>query len=228
MIALTVAVASALLVRAASATTVLAHFMVQNAYAYDVNQWETDIAAAQQIGVDGFALNWIPPDCDSGLDWMVTAIDDAYTAAENKGFSLVHSFDMSYSECTVYWNTTFMASMVNKYADSSATYKWNNVPLVTTYGGDQVSEYGNSFFQDLKSSVDITLAPALTEYSMGAQTSPTSSASTLFSDYPSIDGYLNWQAWPLNIDNNMTTTPDAAFQSALKSASRSGPYIMGE
>ena len=48
------------------------------------------------------------------------------------------------------------------------------------------------------------------------------------SEYPSIDGYLNWQAWPLDSDVNMTTTSDEAFKSALKSNGKSGPYIMGK
>jgi glucan endo-1,3-alpha-glucosidase len=232
MFALTAAIASALLFRAASATTVFAHFMVQNAYAYDVNQWETDIAAAQQIGIDGFALNWIPPDCESGLDWMPDRINDAFTAAQNNGFFLVHSFDMSYSSCNTYWNTSYMQSVISQHAGSSATYRWNSNILVTTYGGDQVQQYGNGFFQSLKDNMKnsgnaISLAPALTQYSMGAQTNPSTAASTMTSTYTSIDGFLNWQAWPLNVNQNMTISPDQALKSALNSAGRTGPYIMG-
>lgn len=226
------AFASALLIRAASATDVMAHFMVQNAYAYTVDQWKTDITSAQQVGIDGFALNWIPPDCDYGLDWTVTQIDNAFTAAESMGFKLMYSFDMSYSECTIYWNQTFMETMISKYAGNSAAYRWNSNMLVSTYGGDQVEQYGDEFFQGLKDNMadsnPISLAPALTTYSMGAQTNPTSEAASLMSDYPSIDGYLNWQAWPLNVEQNITVTPDQAFQSALKSNGRTGPYIMGK
>ena len=74
----------------------------------------------------------------------------------------------------------------------------------------------------------ITLSPALTTYSMGAQSDPTKMASKLVSDYSSIDGYFNWQAWPLNTDQNITAVPDNAFQTALKNAGRTGPYMMGE
>jgi len=232
MFSLPVIAAASALLRVATATDVFAHFMVQNAYAYDVNQWKTDMASAQQIGIDGFALNWIPPDCESGLDWTVARIDDAYTAAESMGFNLMQSFDMSYSSCTIYWNQTFMQTMISKYASNSAAYRWNNNLLVSTYGGDQVEEYGNEFFEGLKSNMQssnpITLAPALTTYSMDAQTDATSAASSLMSDYSSIDGYFNWQAWPLNVQQNTTVTPDQAFQAAIKSNSRSGPYIMGK
>ena len=227
-----VAAASALTFRIASATSVFAHFMVQNAYAYDLDQWKKDISSAQQIGIDGFALNWIPPNCQGDLSWTIDTIDDAFNAASQMGFSMIHSFDMSYSECNVYWNQTFMADIISKNKDSSANYKWNNGILVTTYGGDQVDEYGNDFFQGLKdqmsSSCPITLAPALTTYSMGAQTNPQQYASSLVSDYPSIDGYVNWQAWALNVKQNQTVTADQAFQSQLKSSGKPGPYIMSE
>lgn len=227
------ALLSALAVRTASAATVMAHMMVMNTYAYDVDMWETDMAAAQAIGIDGFALNWTPPNCQDDQSWAIDRIDDAFTAAENVGFKLMYSFDMSYTECKVYWNTTFMQTMITKYAGSPATYRWNSNILVSTYGGDQVRQYGNAFFQTLKTNMKywnnaITLAPALTTYSMSGYTSPTSAAAKLISDYPSVDGYFNWQAWPLDTDTNITATPDQAFQSALKKAGKTGPYIMGK
>ncbi len=144
------------------------------------------------------ALNWIPPDCESpNLDWQVDRINDAFTVAAGQGFKLLYSFDMSYSSCITYWNTTYMASMITKYANSDAMYRYgdSNEILVSTYGGDAVSEYGNSFFQQLKDTLSgqgqsIVLAPALTTYAVNAQ-SDVSAASRVTSDYPSIDGYLN-------------------------------------
>lgn len=229
---LNLAAASALAIRVASAADVLAHFMVQNAYAYDIDQWKTDMTAAQQVGIDGFALNWIPPDCQSHLGWTEDRIDDAFEAASDMGFKIVHSFDMSYSECNTYWNTSYMADVLTKNAGKSATYRWNSNILVTTYGGDQVDEYGNQFFQDLKDTMkargnSISLSPALVGFSESAQDSPDTSASHMIDQYSSIDGFLNWQAWPLT-DSNITCTPDQAFQSALKKAGKTGPYIMGK
>ncbi|KAK4931339.1 hypothetical protein LTR66_016047, partial [Elasticomyces elasticus] len=204
---------------------------LSNSYAYTVQQWKTDMIAAQQIGVDGFALNWIPPDCVSpSLGWQVDAIDDAFTAAAAQGFKLMYSFDMSWSTCITYWNQTFMADMITKYAGNPATYRWNGNILVSTYGGDAVDRYGNGFLQGLKDALKytnaISLAPALTTYSMAAQTDPAKEAAALISDYPSIDGFLNWQAWPLDAHSNMTMSADDAFKSALKQAGKTGPYIM--
>lgn len=229
-LALAIAISAACL-KFASAAHVFAHFMVQNSYAYDVDQWKTDIAAAQHVGIDGFALNWIPPNCEPGLGWTVDSIGDAFEAAEQMGFKLMQSFDMSYSTCNLFWNQSFMSQILSKYADNSATFRWNGDILVSTYGGDQVSEYGEDFFQGLKNSMKgshpISLAPALTSFSMGAQYDAVDQANKLISDYPSIDGFLNWQAWPLNVKQNITVAPDLAFQSALTKHHKSGPYIMG-
>ena len=188
---------AAICAQVTSAATVMAHFMVANSYAYNVAQWKTDMTAAKQIGIDGFALNWTPPDCTSpSLGWTVNRIDDAYTAAAQMGFKLMMSFDMSYTQCNTYWNQTFMSTMITKYAGSSATYRWNTNIVVSTYGGDAVpNQYGNAFFAGLKAGLkgtnSISLVPALTTYSTAAQDDPNGQASKLISDYSSIDGFLN-------------------------------------
>ena len=54
MFSLTLAVSAlaAISVRAVAATDVFAHFMVQNAYAYNQAQWKFDMQQAQSIGID--------------------------------------------------------------------------------------------------------------------------------------------------------------------------------
>lgn len=193
----TVFALAAVNIHLATAKTVTAHFMLDNSYAYTVKQWETDMKTAQQAGIDGFSLNWIPPDCSyPSRGWQVDRIDDAYTAAEKTGFKLMLSFDMSYTTCDTFWNTTFMTDMITKHAGSSATLRWNTNILVSTYAGDKNDAYGNDFFQDLKDSCKgdgqpITLAPALVSYAQAAQYDPEESAAKMVSDYPSIDGYFN-------------------------------------
>ena len=144
----------------------------------------------------------------------------------------MHSFDMSYSVCNIFWNQTFMADILSRHAGNSATYRWNSNILVSTFGGDNVEQYGNDFFQGLKDQMrgsnSISLAPALTTYSLQAQTDPAGAAKSLASDFPSIDGYLNWQAWPLDVHRNISIKPDEALQASLKKAGRTGPYIMRE
>ncbi|KAK6369700.1 hypothetical protein LTR81_027982, partial [Elasticomyces elasticus] len=219
--------------RLASAADVFAHFMVANTYEYSQTEWEADFTAASAIGIGGFALNWAPPDClvSPDSDWYVDRIDDAYTVAAANNFKLIHSFDMSYvpSACSIGWNTTFMASMISKYATSSAAYLWYNDLLVSTYAGEG---YGNEFFTELKSllaseGLPIYISPGFTTYSLTAQTEdPTSTFNGMLSDYSAIDGFLNWQAWPADTETNLTATVDVAFKAALENADRIGPYIM--
>jgi len=235
MYSLTLAVTAlaAISVRTAAATDVFAHFMVQNSWAYNQAQWKADMQSAKSIGIDAFAMNWMPPDCQSGLSWQESRIDDAYKAAEEVGFKIVHSFDMSWTECNNggYWNTTYMADVLQKHASSKATYRWNSNMLVTTYGGDRVKQYGNLFFADLKlkmklSGNSISLTPALTSYAEKAQKDPDNSAAQMIRDFSTTDGYFNWQAWPMSDNINNTCTPDEAFQGAMKKAGKTGPYIM--
>ena len=148
------------------------------------------------------ALNWAPPDCtpSSSYDWYVERIDDAFgaVAAANLDFKLIYSFDMSYTpaSCSIPWNTTFMATMIDKYAKHQASYRWNGDILVSTYAGEG---YGDSFFAELKKElrgqgISISLAPALTTYADAAHNktvNPTEIASSMLENYTSIDGYLN-------------------------------------
>lgn len=111
-------------------------------------------------------------------------------------FKLIYSFDMSYTPaaCSIGWNTTFMATMISKYAKSPAAYIWNGDVLVSSYGGEG---YGNEFFVELKSvlageGVTISLSPALTTYSWEAQSAdPNGVATGMLANYTAIDGYLN-------------------------------------
>lgn len=222
---------AAVSLRAVAATDVFAHFMVQNSYAYDVNQWKQDMQQAKDMGVDAFALNWMPPNCRSNLQWQEDRIDDAFQAAEEVGFKLVHSFDMSWSDCDEYWNTAYMAKVLQKAAGSKAAYRWNSNLLVTTYGGDSVKAYGNLFFADLKAKMvfsgnAISLTPALSSFSDKAIHNPAGAAFDMIKDFVTTDGYFNWQAWPTTDKVNNTCTADEAFQKAMKQAGKTGPYIM--
>ena len=189
-----------------NAADVFAHFMVQNSYAYSVSTWETDMTSAAQVGIDGFALNWIPPYCSTtdpnkALGWQVDSIANAFTAAEQQDFKLVLSFDMSYgvgSNCPtgLAWNETFMSSIISNYTNSSAAYKWNDQMLVTTYAGEK---YGNAFFQALKQTlaqqdIEISIAPGFTSYTYAAQNEAASGQADAFmSAFDAVDGFLNCQ-----------------------------------
>jgi len=189
--------------------------------------------SAKSIGIDAFAMNWMPPGCQEDLSWQASRIDDAYEIAEEVGFKIVHSFDLSWADCKEdgYWNTTYMAEILKKHANSEASYRWKGDILVTTYGGDRVQQYGDYFFEDLKAKMrllknPISLTPALTKYAEKAQTSTEDAVQQMFEDFPSVDGYFNWQAWPMNGNVKSTCAADKAFQDGLAYEGKGGPYMM--
>ncbi|OSX66490.1 glycoside hydrolase family 71 protein [Postia placenta MAD-698-R-SB12] len=191
--------------RAAHAADVFAHFMVQNSYSYEQSDWENDITTAAGIGIDGFAY-----------DYEVGQLVTAFSVAEQLGFKLFFSFDMSYS-----WSSDDMVALVQNYSTSSASYKWNGDILVSTYSGET---YGESFWADFKSTlagegITISLAPAFTSYR------DPDDADSLMSNFTSINGFFNWWSWPADVDANLTTATDLAYQAIVKS-DRTGPYIM--
>ncbi|KAG9007239.1 hypothetical protein FRB93_008062 [Tulasnella sp. JGI-2019a] len=193
---------SGTLARVADAKYVFAHFMAQNSYSYSVSDWTNDITTAAGIGIDGFALNI------AANDYEVPRIADAYTAASGTTFKFFLSFDMSYS-----WASADMVSIVAAHATSANTFKWNNNVLVSTYAGES---YGDAFWAAFKSAlsaqgITVTLAPAFTSYR------DLTLASSLLSNFPSIDGFFNWWSWPADTNTNLTTATDLAYQSAHQS-----------
>ncbi|KAG2040412.1 glycoside hydrolase family 71 protein [Suillus americanus] len=207
------------LARVTNAQRVFAHFMdslsdtlrlyAQNSYSYAESDWTNDMTTAQNIGIDGFALNIV------ANDYEVDRIVDAYLAAEALGFKLFYSFDMSYT-----WQQSDMVNIVANHSSSPSTFLWNNTILVSTYSGES---YGEDFWASFKSAlqsqgIDIILAPAFTTYR------DPSDAASLVSTFPSIDGFFNWWSWPADVDANLTTATDLAYQAAVSSLS--GPYIM--
>lgn len=126
-----------------------------------------------------------------------------------------------------------MSDILNRHAKSSANLRWNNKIVVTTFGGDSVQSYNDGFFQDLKDKMNyfgkpISLTPGFNSFSERAQgDNGIAEAQSLISNYTSLDGFLNWQAWPLQKRQNLTCQVDEAFHSALKTGKKTGPYIMG-
>jgi len=197
------------------AQKVFAHFMVVNTNNYAVADWANDIATASSIGIDGFVLNINANDYE-----LQYCVDDAYTAAAQHGnFQFILSFDLSYT-----WDPSVIVSTVQKYASNAVSYRWNGDILLSAYSGDQM---GNDWWASIKtdlanSGVPISFAPAFADPT--ARTAATATA--LIEDFPVLDGFANWWAWPQDNGDLLTTEVDLASQAAIK-ASRTGPYIMG-
>ncbi|KZV73756.1 glycoside hydrolase family 71 protein [Peniophora sp. CONT] len=200
----------AIAARLVRAKAVFAHFLVANSQSFDSNQWHTEITTAQSLGIQGFVLD------TAGNSYEPSQIATAYGVAEPLGFLFLFSFDFSHA-----WSVSEMASLISAHATSKATYKWNNAVLVSSFQGEA---NGNAFWSSLKSTlsseaITISLAPAFISFRDPSQTS------ALLSQFPSIDGFMNWWSWPEDNGQTLTTATDLAYQSAIKS-SRTGPFIM--
>ncbi|KAG8897671.1 hypothetical protein FRC00_003951, partial [Tulasnella sp. 408] len=107
--------------------TIIAHFIVGNAYSYTPSQWASEIKMAAAQGIDAFALNL-------GYDsWQAGQVQSAYDVAAENGFKMVLSFDMTVLGCG---DSNVVRSNVNKYSNHPAQLKDNGgKAIVTTFDG---------------------------------------------------------------------------------------------
>jgi glucan endo-1,3-alpha-glucosidase len=85
-----------------------------------------DIQNAMALGADAFALN-LNTDTAS---WATTTVTSLFNWAQTLGFKLFFSFDM-----TGFSSPTQFTSYLQSYVTSSAYYKYNGLPLVSTFNG---------------------------------------------------------------------------------------------
>ncbi|CCF31745.1 mutanase [Colletotrichum higginsianum] len=106
--------------------------MVGNTENYSASDWIDDITLAQEAHIDAFALNMA-----KGEPMNEKAISSVFSHAETLGFTLFFSFDYAgrgpYSKAEV-------LGWINKYASSSAYFRHNGQPLVSTFEGPEQAE----------------------------------------------------------------------------------------
>ncbi|KAK5998867.1 Mutanase [Cladobotryum mycophilum] len=182
-----------------SAGPVYAHFMVGIVEKFTVQDWKNEIQQAQQIGIDGFALNCAPPRVDN---YTPRQLDNAYQAAEQTGFKMFISFDFAY------WNagdTQTIIDLVKKYVNSPAQAVYNGGAIVSTFVGDDFN------WQNVKNAVGkkLTALPNIQD------------PNSLSQPRNGIDGAFSWYAWATDGGNSvikgpMTTVWDQRFLNNLK------------
>ncbi|KAK8167869.1 glycoside hydrolase [Phyllosticta citrichinensis] len=241
-IAATSAILAGIAVHAASAAQVLADFKLTNAHSYTQDTWKTDMQAAKDSGIDGFALVAVPPNCQSqDLNWQLDRIEDAFAVAAQQQFLIAPAFDMSYNTHSANcptgkaWNVTFMAQLISNAYSKSAGLRWNDKTLVLTHEGDS---YGDGYFGQLKALLansPAVIVPSFSSVENAVATNKSSSdqqAADAISQFTNIDGYFNGKldsgyALPHDTRADNVSYVDAAFQRALKKAGRPGPFVMG-
>jgi len=187
---------------------VYAHFMVGNSYGYDQGHFANDMAAAQAVGIDAFALN-------VGSDsWTWDRVSLAYSAAASKNFKVFLSFDMNF-----YSSITPIVNGILQVASSGAQLKWSgtNKPVVSTFGGSGVN-MGYSSADAAWAAIKSTLSGKGVDIFFIANFEV--DANTIFQNNPHIDGALSWGAWPNpNGDASSLTGGDVVY---MNSSRRSG------
>ncbi|KAI0518276.1 glycoside hydrolase family 71 protein [Xylaria bambusicola] len=165
---------------------VYAHFIVGIVENYTVDDWKADITQAQEIGIDGFALNCAPERIDG---YTPKQLANAYQAAEELGFKMFISFDFAY------WSpgdTADITDIVGNYNDGA---------IVSTFVGD------NMDWNAVKSALPNQKITALSNIQ---------DPSFLASAQTGLDGAFSWYAWPTDGGNSiipgpMTTIWDERF-----------------
>ncbi|KAM0160862.1 hypothetical protein ACHAQE_004456 [Botrytis cinerea] len=183
--------------RAASPKYVFAHFMVGIVENYKLSDWKMDMAHAQEIGIDGFALN-----CASIDSYTPTQLALAYRAAEETGFHVFISFDFAY------WNngnTNNITDYMNQYASHPGQMQYNGGAVVSTFVGDYFD------WAPVKAGTNHSI------FAIPMMQDPIE-ASYLTT---SFDGAFSWLAWPTDGGNSiipgpMSTSWDDKFLTYLK------------
>lgn len=177
---------------------VFAHFMMGNAYPLGVSDFASDIAAAQAVGIDGFALN-VGPD-----SWMTDRVAKMYQAAVGTSFKLFISLDMAVMASD---SISDLTPWITDYSSHANQYFYQDKQFVSTFAGESIT-FGmsdaaagwQSFKDDLSASgVDIFFVPSFTALGPASAMSMSSN-----------DGAFSWDAWPTT-DSEMSTTEDQAY-----------------
>lgn len=142
---------------------------------WDSNAWKSDIALAQNAHIDAFVLNIAAGDATTDA-----SLSKAFTAAESLGFHLFFSFDYAGNGA---WDESDVISYINQYASSSAYYKYDGEPFVSTFEGP-----GNAAdWETIKASTGCFFVPDWS--SAGAH-------AALQLDPGVPEGLFSWAAWP--------------------------------
>ncbi|KAJ7177107.1 glycoside hydrolase [Mycena filopes] len=181
-----VATVSLLLSRGVSAQTqkaVYAHFMVGIVENYTVDDWKADMADAQAIGIDGFALNCAPPRVDS---YTPKQLANAYQAAGEMGFKVFISFDFAYWQND---DTALITQALQNYSSLPGQAKYAGGAIASTFVGE--------FFDwaPVKAVLPITALPNFEDPIQASQL------------HTSFDGGFSWLPWPTDGGNSIIPGP---------------------
>lgn len=174
-----------------------------------------DVTDAKAVGFDAFALNTH----DITDPWALEALGYLFDAADQNGFKLFMSFDMS-------WQTTIAPSQIPSfllnYTSRPSYYTVSGRPLVSTYDGGFItnSVWVSDFKQPLQAQgINPYFIPNFGDWSGWPN--------NFFSTYTVADGVFSWEsAWPAT-KTGKSNVSDTDDQNLLQQARAAGKvYLM--
>ncbi|KAL6876971.1 glycoside hydrolase family 71 protein [Trichoderma novae-zelandiae] len=160
---------------------VFAHYMVGS---MTPDEAVKDVTDAKAVGFDAFALNTH----DITSPWALNATQYLFDAADQNGFKLFISFDMSWRTITPSQIPAFLLNYISR----PSYYTIAGRPFVSTYDGGFIgnSDWVSGFQQPLISQgINPYFVPNFGDWSGWPN--------NFFSSYPSVDGVFSWEsAWP--------------------------------
>ncbi|KAJ5256682.1 hypothetical protein N7478_012786 [Penicillium angulare] len=168
--------------RQATNRLVFAHFMIGiTSDRHSASAYDDDMQRAKSLGIDAFALNiGVDPYTDQQLEF-------AYDAAANNGMKVFISFDFNW------WNTgqaSAIGQKIAQYATKPGQLMVDDKVFVSSFSGDGLN-------------VGALRAAAGRPIFFAPNFHP-----SYGTDISTVDGLLNWMAWPNN-GNNKAPSPGA-------------------
>ncbi|KAL7821817.1 glycoside hydrolase family 71 protein [Trichoderma gracile] len=160
---------------------VFAHYMVGS---MTPDEAVKDVKDAKAVGFDAFALNTH----DITSSWALNALQYLFDAADQNGFKLFISFDMSWRTIT----PSQIPSFLLNYISRPSYYTIAGRPFVSTYDGGFIanSDWVSGFQQPL-------VSQGINPYFVPSFGDSSGWPNNFFSSYPSADGVFSWEsAWP--------------------------------
>ncbi|KAL1649606.1 hypothetical protein SLS58_001663 [Diplodia intermedia] len=201
---------------------VFAHYMVCGLSS--VEQAQTDVRDAKNLGVDAFALN-VQNVVDS---WATSAIEYLFQAAAENDFHLFFSFDMAVLNEQ---DPGSFLPIFEQYAANDTYYKHDGKPFVTTFNGGIMSN-GGDWTRKLRDGIEADgFEPYfISDFGLYSSESASASESLMGSlqTYSAVDGVFSWEtAWPAQDDGIASILSSVTDKVGLDAAHATGKsYLM--
>jgi glucan endo-1,3-alpha-glucosidase len=173
-----------------------------------------DVIDAKAVGFDAFALNTH----DITDPWALQALGFLFDAADQNGFKLFMSFDMSWKTISASQIPPFLLNYISR----PSYYTISGRPLVSTYQGGFISnsDWLSGFKQPLTAQgINPYFIPNFGDWSGWPN--------NFFSTYTVADGAFDWEsAWPAT-NTGVSNVTDSDDQNLLQQARATGKvYLM--